>query len=204
MDKDIKNKGEKNMKKNRNHFEDSNQDNTLFIDINLSRKMFIFIVLFLFSILYFSYLVLGKETSFASAQGELTTSSGMRQFYLARIGADGGAALTVCEEGYHMASLWEILDPSNLKYNTDLGVTRTDSGEGPVTYWGWVRTGYVGSTSDVPGRGNCNGWTTNVSDAYGTLVNLAQQWDPNYANIHVWETGTITCNITQGTWCVQD
>jgi hypothetical protein len=46
-----------------------------------------------------------------------------------------------------MASMWEISDPSNLRYDTQLGVTTADSGFGPpagtsfVAFFGWVRTG---------------------------------------------------------------
>ena len=54
-----------------------------------------------------------------------------RKFYLTQTGFTGSQALTACANGYHMASLWEILDPSNLRYNTTLGFTTQDSGFGP-------------------------------------------------------------------------
>ena len=40
-----------------------------------------------------------------------------------------------------MASLGEIHDTSNLRYDTDLGLTLADSGFGPPIVFGWIRTG---------------------------------------------------------------
>ncbi|MFX1355393.1 MAG: hypothetical protein ACFFGP_15680, partial [Promethearchaeota archaeon] len=73
----------------------------------------------------------GEAAAFG-VQGPLTTSALMRQYYLTDTptGFTGADADTACAAGYHMASLYEILDTSNLKYNTDLGQTREDSGEG--------------------------------------------------------------------------
>ena len=80
----------------------------------------------------------------------LTTGSvsvadaGTKKFYLTQSGANGSQALTACDGGYHMASIWEILDPSNLKYDTNRGRTLGDSGSGPPSLGagvGWIRTG---------------------------------------------------------------
>ena len=54
-----------------------------------------------------------------------------RSFYLTKTTHTGAQALAACAEGYHMASLWEILNPSNLRYDTELGVVVGDSGFGP-------------------------------------------------------------------------
>jgi hypothetical protein len=73
-----------------------------------------------------------------------------RAFYLTQTQHTGGEALTACAAGYHMASLWEIFDPSNLRYESDLGRKNDDSGFGPPTgEVGWIRTGglQMGSTS---------------------------------------------------------
>jgi hypothetical protein len=37
-------------------------------------------------------------------------------FYLTKTKHNGAQALTACAAGYHMPSIWEIHDPSNLKY----------------------------------------------------------------------------------------
>src|SRR5262245_7913813 len=45
------------------------------------------------------------------------------RFYLSTDTFDGAHALAACSQGFHMASLWEIFDPTNLKYDTTLGQT---------------------------------------------------------------------------------
>jgi hypothetical protein len=57
-----------------------------------------------------------------------------RSFYLTQTLFTGAQALTACAKGYHMASLWEIFDVSNLKYNKTLGFSFTfsHSGSGPA------------------------------------------------------------------------
>jgi hypothetical protein len=52
-------------------------------------------------------------------------------FYLTKTTHNGGQALTACAAGYHMASIWEIHDPSSLRYSTVYGFTEDDSGLGP-------------------------------------------------------------------------
>jgi hypothetical protein len=74
---------------------------------------------------------------------------------------DGNETLTACAKGYHMASIWEILDTSNLSYNTDLGVIVDDSGSGPPNaIEGWIRTGDVTSDHFT----NCKAWTSDLND----------------------------------------
>ena len=43
-----------------------------------------------------------------------------KSFYLTKTSHNGSQVLTACAEGYHMASLWEIFDTSNLRYDTAL------------------------------------------------------------------------------------
>jgi hypothetical protein len=81
---------------------------------------------------------------------------------LTKNSADGSQALTACAAGFHMASLWEIFDPSNLQYDGTLGRTNDDSGFGPPTAdfflnGGWVRTGFGSSATGAVGETNCNG-----------------------------------------------
>ena len=145
----------------------------------------------------------------------LAASAGLRGYYLTQStyngaqadGTDGNGA-GVCAEGYHFASLWEILDPSNLKYDTDLGMVRDDSGQGPPTFpyfGGWVRTGYFGSTDASAGMGNCNAWSSSDSGDYGTTAYLPNDWTAGQ-DIHVWEVDTATCDIAVllRVWCVAD
>ena len=66
----------------------------------------------------------------------------------------------VCAAGYHFASLWEIMQTATLSCNTTLGATLPDSGDGPPTGNGWVRTGNVSVSSTTAGAANCNNWTS--------------------------------------------
>ena len=141
----------------------------------------------------------------------LASSAGLRVYYLTTTsyngaeadGTDGNGA-GVCAEGYHFASLWEILDPSNLKYDTDLGMVRDDSGQGPPTYLGgWVRTGFGSSTSSTAGKGNCNAWDSGSSGDYGTYAYLPRDWEAGQ-DIHVWEVDFGGCPYPFRVWCVAD
>jgi hypothetical protein len=139
-----------------------------------------------------------------SAEASSASAAGTREFYLTRSTHNGGDADAACEPGYHMASLWETLDPSNLKYNSHLGATDLDSGQGPPSDpAGWIRTG--GSTSGaVPGYANCQGYTTNASGQQGTTVWLDTTWNGSGAGIHVWEATTWSCASSSRVWCVED
>ena len=105
-----------------------------------------------------AYLAWGqRETAASNLRAPLAASTGMRQYYLTEDPvSDATQALTACHSGYHMASLGEIVDPSNLKYNTTLGDTRDDSSQGPPAFLGGlVRTGYNSDNSTTAGQGNC-------------------------------------------------
>jgi hypothetical protein len=153
--------------------------------------------------------------SFGFAQDKqdrpLAQSGGLRGYYRTRTyhfgdeadGTDGNGA-GVCAEGYHFASLWEILDPSNLKYNTTLGTINADSGQGPPALTlGWVRTGFGRSGSSTPGIGNCDGWDSNSDTDRGTRAYLASDWEAGQ-DIYVWEVQTMRCDLGTGVWCVED
>ena len=77
--------------------------------------------------------------------GNPLTRDTRKSYYVTKTSHDGSEALTACAEGYHMASLWEIFDTSNLRYDTQLGATAQDSGLGPPSISGlsegWIRTG---------------------------------------------------------------
>jgi len=139
-----------------------------------------------------------------------------RKFYLTVDLFDGNETLTACAKGYHMASLWEIFDTSNLSYNTDLGVTNDDSGSGPPAgIQGWIRTGGPSnSESGLPGSANCDVWTTDsdLEVKLGTVVELESRWGqaplPGNAapatNISPWGTENALCFLPVQVWCVED
>ena len=127
-----------------------------------------------------------------------------RKFYLTKNEYNGAQALTACAAGYHMASLWEIHDPSNLRYDTELGFTLADSGSGPPFAGGWVRTGWIADVSNNPGTGNCNAWTSASSSHQGTGVGLSINWSSPSSVISPRQTATVRCDGAVRVWCVQD
>jgi hypothetical protein len=133
-------------------------------------------------------------------------STTMRPYYLTKNPVSNASqALTACAVGYHMASLWEILDPSQLKYNTALGAGRDDSGQGPPSFLGGlVRTGYGSDDGTTPGQANCNVWTSNNPSHYGTYVQLPRSWSAGSGDTHVWEAGITFCSAPTRVWCVAD
>jgi hypothetical protein len=134
-------------------------------------------------------------------------AKGPRKFYLTQDFVKGSQALNACAEGYHMASLWEIFDTSNLKYDTTLGTTQDDSGSGPPTgFGGWIRTGYASSgDSLITGRDNCFAWTSDSDADRGTAANLTFAWDSQQATrIDPWDTSLHACLSLLKVWCVQD
>jgi hypothetical protein len=134
----------------------------------------------------------------------------LRQFYLTTGTFDGlNTPQKACSTGYHMASLWEIFDVSNLRYNTVLGLTTADSGSGPSSgtqNGGWIRTGYQADASATSGQGNCQAWSTNSGSSLGGYANLNSNWNPSPAATLVdpWIAFTAGCDLSQHVWCVQD
>jgi hypothetical protein len=159
----------------------------------------------LLTLVLLGYLVFGYEEASASNPNIISQgSTGMRQFYLSYLNIYNGAnADTACATDYHFASLWEILDPSNLKYNTTLGYTLPDSGSGPPTRAGWVRTGYSSYNSpSIAGQANCSAWTT--TSGYGTSAGLVSDWNAGTEDMHVWEVFSPECSGTGRVWCLED
>ena len=130
-----------------------------------------------------------------------------RYFYLTNANFLPDQAKTACGSGYHMASLWEILDVSALSYDHNhVGAhKKDDSGDGPPSYWyGWVRTGQSASVSNAAGTGNCQNWTSRNGGDYGTLVRLSRTWETAPGNIFTWEATSFVCSTIGPVWCVKD
>jgi hypothetical protein len=122
-----------------------------------------------------------------------------KHFYLTKSSVDGLGVLTACTTGFHTASLWEILDPSNLRYDTVLGFTTDDSGSGPpAAVSGWIRTGSAAADSGSAGV-NCNAYTNNTGE--GTIVEL--DWGETSGSFP-WASADEGCNLTRHVWCVQN
>lgn len=185
----------------------------LVININLTRGLAALLAAGMVLAAFLGYLAWGQGTVAASTPQ--AASTGMRQYYLTTDthegdepdGTDGNGA-GVCADGYHFASMWEILDPSNLKYNTVLGYNQDDSGKGPPSHvQGWVRTGNVSSAADTVGTGNCNNWTSNDPNdgSQGPQAELDSSWDtawsfPGWVVAH----DMSGCGHPIRVWCVED
>jgi hypothetical protein len=127
-----------------------------------------------------------------------------RRFYLTEDGFQVNEALTACDKGFHMASLWEIFDTSNLKYDTQRGLTKDDSGSGPPFSTGWIRTGNESSNSASAGVGNCLNWISNAAGDNGTAVNLNGDWGSTTGRLtDPWLATRAACNNVLHVWCVQ-
>ena len=183
------------------------EQQTIVINVNLTQGLAVVLSGILLTVALLGYLTWGQKEAVASGpQAPLAASTGLRQYYLTPGYAhDGSTADTACDSGYHMASLWEILDTSNLKYNTDKGAALDDSGDGPpvAPLAGWVRTGYISSTVNTAGQGNCGKWSSNDNSHYGTSVSLNSNWTA-VQGVHVWYASTGTCDYSGRVWCVED
>ena len=184
-------------------------EKTIVIDIKLTRGLVVALSCVLVAVALLTCLTLTGESAAASeVETAEAASTGMRQFYLTKNGYLGNATKTACAEGYHFASLWEIADPSNLKYNTILGYVQTDSGQGPPTFYngviGWVRTGYVAYTAGDAGKANCDLWTSPSSSHRGTTAYLNSDWTGGVQHIGVWSVAHSGCQISNHVWCVED
>jgi hypothetical protein len=130
-----------------------------------------------------------------------------RKFYVTPLAVQGAYALAQCVAGYHMASLWEILNVSGLQYDTTNGVTSPDSGSGPPAgHFGWVRTGTSSFTSGYVGLANCATWSSTSPTDSGTLIYLNDSWSvtATFNPIAPWVGAVIACSSTEPVWCVQD
>jgi hypothetical protein len=138
--------------------------------------------------------------------GRNAPARGQSRYYLTATLHKGNEALMACAAGYHMASLWEIQEPSNLRYDTTLGFTRRDSGSGPPSdSFGWVRTGWDADESGLPGSANCNAWTSDSPFGEGAAVGLPRIWRlTDVTLISPWISFGVLCFEPIHVWCVQD
>lgn len=164
----------------------------------------------------------GLEFPDGTVQTTAAQSDSRRAFYLTRSRWDGASALTACADGYHMASLWEILDPTDLRYATEESDAETtaDSGFGPPSReGGWIRTGQSSRSdqTDLNSKGdggvvNCDAYTSSSSDADGSVVFLSDCWQDaddcgdffGREAAPWWVAAELRCDLTQEVWCVED
>jgi hypothetical protein len=155
-----------------------------------------------------SFIVLVTLATMTFVFTEPVGAAAGRKFYVTKNSiSDGSHALQACAPGFHMASIWEILEVSNLRYDRALGFTTADSGFGPPSgVFGWVRTGWTPDVASTPGIGNCDAWRSNNPAHHGTLIELPNDWENISLGIEIgsWHAGPSTCDFETRVWCVQN
>ena len=129
-----------------------------------------------------------------------------RRYYLTRNGTfDGAQALTACDAGFHFASFAETRDLSQLSYDLTRGLTAQDAGAGPPSVLGgWLRTGQSAVAVDIPGRANCNVWTSNAGSDHGSIAFVNFLWGGVGQTTDSFLFVTYTCDMPQRVWCIED
>lgn len=148
-----------------------------------------------------------ESPSIETKQISTQAASGTKFYITADPNVQATEVLSICATGYHAASLWEILDISNLSYAYDHpeAYTRADSGNGPPSgAAGWVRTGFASSASATAGRGNCNVWTSSDGDDDGTTISLSSSWETAPGEIFTWQVNSQDCGALERAWCIED
>jgi hypothetical protein len=181
------------------------QEKILEININLTQRLVTLLIVVLLVIVSVGYMAWGQQQVSAANSQVSQVVIGARQFYLTENSFSGNETLTACDEGYHMASIWEILDTSNLRYDTTMGVTLDDSGQGPPSApAGWARTGFSSNISNTASMGNCNAWTSNASNDYGRTIYLPYSDLSVGSEFGVWRARMFQCDQSWRVWCVTD
>lgn len=152
--------------------------------------------------------VLGGSPSAGNiCDDESCTRRGERRYYLTTALFDGAEADDPgnCAQGFHFASLYEILDISSLRYDKSLGFNKLDSGQGPPTQTlGWIRTGANAETSVASGVANCSAWDSNVLENSGTTVLLSGLGNSPGLRSNPWSAASFTCLSNIKIWCVEN
>jgi len=136
-------------------------------------------------------------------------SPGGRMYYLTTSSFEGNQVLnrTTCAPGFHVASIFELINASNLSYDKTRGIVNPDQGAGPPTgNSGWVRTGAISWTGQVAGRANCSVWTSNSGADYGSAISIVTEWDNNVLTpeLSPWVALTHACSFGNNVWCIQN
>ncbi len=198
------------MSKLTNQEPERGEEKTLVLDIRFSRGVVWALIGLVIIAGVLGYFALEQQQVLASNPQAETATSSQPLFYLTTVTKNGSEADGndnngggVCAEGYHFASMWEIVDPSNLEYNSTSGLVNPDNGSGPPSgAVGWVRTGYI-SASDTAGKANCTVWNSDSDQVQGTVAGLSTTWE-SAKDLLVWDVSTSACNTSTYVWCVED
>jgi hypothetical protein len=125
----------------------------------------------------------------------------LRRYYLTMDPVFGNGPTTACEDGFHFASIFEVVDTANLAYDTVLGLNEDDSGNGPpASQTGWIRTGRNDGAVD-----NCEGWGSDTTGT-GKIARLGSpdQLGASAEGSSPWDIGTQNCNDSEPVWCMEN
>ena len=144
---------------------------------------------------------------FPDGSVQTTAVGARRSAYLTDAQVQGNFPLGSCTAGYHMASIWEIPDPTKLAYDSGAtgALTGGDLGGGLAAGRnGWIRTGAISlDVIDNPGQANCLSWTGTTG--FGTVVMGPAQWtNQTQVVFPFWKASTLACSSFARVWCVAD
>jgi hypothetical protein len=140
------------------------------------------------------------------------TRRGERRYYLTPSAVFGSEALLTCGQGFHMAHLAEILNPSGLAYDGKLGLVEDDAGSGPPSGSsgiGWIRTGQPANSFGGQGTENCEAWTSMKLGDYGSTAIFSEIWTDASTASSPWHGFSPfalrrLCAVATNVWCVED
>ena len=134
-----------------------------------------------------------------------------KMYYLTKNTFDGGDAIKSCDPRFHMASISEIQDPSNLQYvNRSTSVYDSlvdDEGLGPPSnQMGWVRSGVYPPSGFVY---DCEDFLENRDNHSGTTLSLNDWFEAGIEQTAAtpnmrWQAAQSPCSQPEPVWCVED
>ena len=124
----------------------------------------------------------------------------------------GGDAITACDSGFHMASISEIQDPSNLQYANRSTAAYDSLVDGqrlgpPSDRMGWVRTGSF-LPAGVPDY--CDFSMSSFEQQTGTTMSRRTLWDHPSTELQAsaapswWYTTQESSSQPESVWCVEN
>ena len=134
-----------------------------------------------------------------------------KMYYLTATGFTGGYAIMACDSGFHMASISEIQDTSNLHYAnrspTAYDSLVDDPGlDPPSNQKGWIRSGVYPPSGFVY---DCDHFANEHNVQLGTTVAL-QSFSVNagpgqlVSHPNRWRATLNPCPQPEPVWCVED
>jgi hypothetical protein len=147
----------------------------------------------------------GRATAGNSCDDASCFGSERRRYYLTQSFSAGNHGATGCTAGFHMAAVFELIDLSDLKYDTALGRTSQDSASGPPTSVGWIRNGTSFNSLLTCGSAQSGPWTSADANDEGSLMSAnVGLFGAPASGIPRWETQLTSCDTTHPMWCVED